>query len=663
MNTEARTSDAPATPRVTDPLDRNTFMLLGVPMNECRVTILRSAVANSARDLAATQLRDPSPMTENRLTQIVTSGYRVMDPRHRPSHDQRIQVGRILPNALSYASHTNFKSVAFQTAHRHDQSAMGTDLRSGSMRDPFESRPETPSSAVNQLLATDSQWDMEAEWDSDPDDSLKTELEPSVDASPHATAVTMPPRPSERHARQRESAQVADELRRASRRGLVDWSLWMSRRVLPGAVAAAVLISVLTLSWNDREDRDMTSNNRGDSAAPATQTDEFDSVALEHEDRQPTPPDESTDAAALSLNAPSPDRVGPAMRQEPDLANSIPPEGSSQLSAIVSAEVAAIEAEFMNADRSDGGSAEPFPTISAAPTAMEERPDRSNDRVATTTRPNQVPVAREVPADVQAAIKAVWEQTERASRRFNADQAHLLIRDWDLLAELSDGVIADASGALSAQAAWLTESINKIQRRHDAGTLPWDATTVERLMVSWQACRARVDRTQDLNVLLRRANDLLDQCILSHQIEDIEDFTYAVDSMTPYTNDTEASERWLALTNCLDTMPTRVELVALQAKPSGQGMAGRVLCLKLRRWEEGLRWLVKSSDRKLASAAQDEWKARQLVDLDNRHAELERVATRWTKLAVLFDGRDRESIQLHAMELRSEEDSPRSRFQ
>ncbi len=62
----------------------------------------------SAGALAKRQLSTPSNQVGLQLSRVATSAYRLLDPRQREDANQRIYVGRIMPNALQWAGQTSF---------------------------------------------------------------------------------------------------------------------------------------------------------------------------------------------------------------------------------------------------------------------------------------------------------------------------------------------------------------------------------------------------------------------------------------------------------------------------------------------------------------------------------------------------------------------------
>lgn len=89
-------------------LDHEDFRRLGVRPNEYRLTVIRNAATRSAKTLAERQLEEPNEQVALQLSRVATSAYRLLDPRQRHDSHHRAHVGRILPNAIAYASPSNF---------------------------------------------------------------------------------------------------------------------------------------------------------------------------------------------------------------------------------------------------------------------------------------------------------------------------------------------------------------------------------------------------------------------------------------------------------------------------------------------------------------------------------------------------------------------------
>lgn len=84
------------------------FQRIGVQPKETRVDVIRRAASRAAKSLARRQLRAPSPMTEQKLSRIAVSTYRVLDPRQRDDRQSQAHVGRIRPGALMHSGRVSF---------------------------------------------------------------------------------------------------------------------------------------------------------------------------------------------------------------------------------------------------------------------------------------------------------------------------------------------------------------------------------------------------------------------------------------------------------------------------------------------------------------------------------------------------------------------------
>ncbi len=113
-------------------LSTDDFLRIGVRPQEYRLTVIRRAALRAASQVTQTtvaaglrnpvaNLRDtdpgsPSPsdqQLQRELSRVIASAYRVLDPRRRSDAAERAYVGRILPNALLAAGHTNFHPGPF----------------------------------------------------------------------------------------------------------------------------------------------------------------------------------------------------------------------------------------------------------------------------------------------------------------------------------------------------------------------------------------------------------------------------------------------------------------------------------------------------------------------------------------------------------------------
>jgi len=87
------------------PPDVDDFQRMGLRRMEFRPPIIRRALGRSAQPLVLMHLRSPSAQLEKLLVDVMTSGYRVLDPRRRDDSQQRVMLGRIHPQLVDEAVH------------------------------------------------------------------------------------------------------------------------------------------------------------------------------------------------------------------------------------------------------------------------------------------------------------------------------------------------------------------------------------------------------------------------------------------------------------------------------------------------------------------------------------------------------------------------------
>lgn len=76
------------------------FQRIGLNPSETRSAVIRRAASRTSKSLATRQLSDPNRATEEQLSRIALSTYRLLDPRQRDDDHSRAHVGRIRPAAL-----------------------------------------------------------------------------------------------------------------------------------------------------------------------------------------------------------------------------------------------------------------------------------------------------------------------------------------------------------------------------------------------------------------------------------------------------------------------------------------------------------------------------------------------------------------------------------
>lgn len=89
-------------------LGPDDFQRIGLQPRETRLDVIRRAASKATKSLATRQLSSPNALTEQQLSRIALSTYRLLDPRQRSDRQSRAHVGRIRPGALYRAGRTEF---------------------------------------------------------------------------------------------------------------------------------------------------------------------------------------------------------------------------------------------------------------------------------------------------------------------------------------------------------------------------------------------------------------------------------------------------------------------------------------------------------------------------------------------------------------------------
>ncbi|WP_286763973.1 MULTISPECIES: hypothetical protein [Rhodopirellula] len=646
----------------TDLLDDLHFATLGLRTFESRLHIIRTATKRSAGALASVQVSKPSTVNECHLARVITSAYRVMDPRYRIDRHQQVQLGRILPFEMESVSHTSFSQE--------------TIFASTDQASPIQNNvliPGLPPAAVNRLAdvaieASDAQTvaitaDETSHW-----------VQPSVERS---LLEDLPPR--------NENELVLEEMR--SHRGR--WKRWMSE------VRTLVGLSILCLSATFYLAYWLGARKANQSTLATQYSEHTGAVPVE----LPTTPmdeptaDESNNDEALDEipdDAASPEQmiaVAPAVEStetqpQPDAETELDETTlDDAVESMTPSGPAVAELASEMADDSDDAAEPVEDTPDVAEMAMAETSDANNkddipddDRTPATPTP-EPEKARFTEIEISEATQELWDETERATRRFRLTEAAGLIDQWELIAELAGNGSLEHLAAmhLSLRASWLVEPFETTHLRaqdlvaHTAIATtpstetvpktpqePWSDSVVRRLVESWRDCRQTISTTDHLNHLLLQANTLLDQLILNNENQWCASFGFDVEKLVPFATDEQLQNELSDLLASIKTMPTELELERMRQSETSAGVLGRTLCLQLRRWEDGVPLMCKASDSRLASLAKAEMQWREDSDdlSDNETAEARgKLGVRWSKIASRYDGRDAASIRLHALEL------------
>jgi hypothetical protein len=109
------------------------FQRIGIQPQETRLDVIRRAASRATKSLARRQLDAPNPLTEQQLSRIAVSTYRLLDPRQRGDRQSRAHVGRIRPGVLVRAGRAEFADgrsldPSMAPARTEGESSTGEDL-------------------------------------------------------------------------------------------------------------------------------------------------------------------------------------------------------------------------------------------------------------------------------------------------------------------------------------------------------------------------------------------------------------------------------------------------------------------------------------------------------------------------------------------------------
>ncbi|WP_047816918.1 SANT/Myb-like DNA-binding domain-containing protein [Rhodopirellula islandica] len=666
----------------TELLDDLHFATLGLRTNESRLHIIRTATKRSAGALASVQVSKPSTINECHLARVITSAYRVMDPRYRIDRHQQVQLGRILPFELESVSCKSFSQETFFATTGQDSSLPNNVL----IPHPPAALPTTPRGQLIDLAIEASDPQKIAEATTPPTNWVQTVEQSLLD--------DLPPR--------NEGEQVLEEMR--AHRGRL--KRWMSEvRTLIGLSVLCLAATFYLAYWLGARQANQSSTaiNPTDriasveADAPASLTPELPAAESQLNNGAFTPEiAPAPTSVAMTPSGPAVAELAAESGNESSTTQSNVPLPDPQPAKVESDIVASVDvAALVETDPAAPGTETSEASMEMSPVSDAPDSDALASSSTTDTSPEikspspvesrppseVVPPRREprwTDAQISEATQELWDETERASRRFQLTEAAGLIDQWELIAELAGTGSLEHLAAmhLSLRASWLAEPFETTcQRAQDLAALTaavtgsatpepsdsatdtpftWSEPMVRQLIESWRACRLTISTTEHLNHLLLRSNELLDQLILNNQNQWCSSFGFDAERLIAFTTDEQSRTELEDLLASVKTLPTGAELERMQQSDASAGVLGRTLCLHLRRWDKGVPLMCNASDSRLASVSKAEMQWREAnnqpaaEDVNQTRAEL---GVRWSKIASHYGGRDAASIRLHALEL------------
>ncbi|WP_372718547.1 hypothetical protein [Novipirellula sp.] len=676
----------------TSELSVEEFRRLGVRLNECRLPVIRQAIARVGKSLADQQLVAPSPQRERELSLLVTSAYRVLDPRNRRDFVQRILVGRLQPEGTPWLGQQNFRiGVAESGENPNDNNP--NDNEGVSDDDPFDfdlsSSSQTPfmvqtrASIANWTQSLDSQDLIEAgvrrrrlanvrnsiqhPWmllslfgllvatlfgvsklDLGPEEYLGPEAyqawngeiansdTPTSADTPAESLVAESLHPTESGAGVSAVAENPIDGHGAVTANAGN-TMTPERAAAPETTAAATakLVPEKSVVTTDVP----MSPVAAAAVAPST-SDTATKTELEID-----PLDLAIDASLAALSSvpsPAPSEVSPSK--------------ASASATMTGSLDAAPESEFLP---------DPFAVVTSEgddfsfPDSLDmlSQMDGITDPVNGLDYVNEGQTKRTaVPSsDLQAAAR------QKLKSRFPVLGTRMLPEAVvDLIGQLQDALL-DASSSdeayviqrTVAEHAWLVQDAAKVETLVHELTNTFELDSDQTLVQTYLASIAIVDLDDTKRFLARNGFVLAERLLTNESLEQSNLVARGAAGLVNAVGDEQLSIDSRRLTQAIE-LSTKMSATVVRpdaipfASDLDLGVAGRYYCLMLRNWDQGLPWLAKVSDARIASLVKQELALTKASSITEWNA----LADRWKIAADRTDGRSADSIRSHVIAIK-----------
>jgi len=171
--------------------------------------------------------------------------------------------------------------------------------------------------------------------------------------------------------------------------------------------------------------------------------------------------------------------------------------------------------------------------------------------------------------------------------------------------------------------------------------------TAQRLVDSWQACRAKIDRTGDFNRLMALANQFVDSLLVNQRTDALQAQISNGEEAVAFASDATTIANWNELVEVAAGAEASRQVSQRTDSDGAEAVRGRTICLQRRQWQEGLQYLTASSDIVLAKNAEAELAWREGDDSVSANT----LAERWLSAANRASSREAVSLRLHALDL------------
>lgn len=616
-------------------LNANDFRRLGLDVTEARVAVIRRAALQAASSLVAQEDQASSPKTEAELARLVSSVYRLLDPRRREQLAERVQL-----------LHTESAPVhAAIWWNQTDSPTGGAETGNADARDPNQNSDSSESE------------------DDDADEVLMMLADLRIEVPPRQGSVLR-----------------ARSLSRLQRVGSVVGSLrtWFTRlngwqRTIAGlcttTTATMLLVFLIPLGWPNSESTSVLGGTQatGASVEPAVTPNE----------RQPSP---AAGAVALGAGMGSSAAADAIGKGDPETVSSGSPSAPS----------GAGREEVPNAFPATAAEGGDDATLGEPPIAKAEKPAATTDAAAK-GQPNELPMddlltedlagselttAEPAPLDAAVAVRfpvPTEDSFTTARRRIKALLPQRRSAPGSDGASQATDLRRRAAGAEAGSAdryALLVEAATRLVLRGEFA----DATAIV-----GQLCEEFDDAAAPFSlVILKQVEDeaatltereRAAQWALRVSEVGLQDEHYDVASeaarlgtaVAAAVGDSGLRGRYrqqreaVAMAELLAPTASRTlaSHSAQTADATAASQVARHLCIHLRRWEQGIGWMAAGADARLAAIAREEL---ELAD-EATPEQLATLARRWVDAAGRQRGRTSESLLLHARELLSTAES------
>jgi hypothetical protein len=562
------------------------FRRLGVRPLEYRQTVIRLAALRSSRTLAKQQLTVPSEQGSLQLSRLMTSAYRLLDPRQREDPMHRALVGRILPHVLSGAGQTHF--VSDFPAVAQSVSDVGTF---------------------------------------DDEDGTLIEIRAQSELSPQWT-ITLG------------DQDLIGSQSKILRIGQI--SFRRAFRSASYAVIALVIVGFMVGAFVGfsgvgdylelaRMQPPPVAVATGETAGAASE------IAPTISDEQPRPTSLSVQPA-VSLEQPTESAQSVSLSSDP-----IPTPSQSQSVAVASSP----ESPTLPAQVDEAKQSQPVPSQSSKSLPPQAEPPPEGDLRLRPSLRNPVPAGEDVRA-VRRKLAAEFPRlSESIAIQSIGQRIDLLMAYAD---QQSPGSAEYwTAGIMLAEHHWLVDDIGRVRQQLEGLTDHYQTSTPMVLASTFiRSCSlARLPETHEH--LFTNGLRLCDWLLVTESTDECEQIVEILSQIDQQPEPTDANRRLKDYSDAIDQMVRLagaselwIQQVDKSANAKNTGSAGRYHCLFLRKWDLGLPWLTAVSDKRIARVAQQELEAQ---DVESQFD----VANRWLEIAKRYAGRAANSMRLHGI--------------